>query len=173
MRPLLLAAGDAYFGCYAYEDSSPSGKRYDKLAQVMFDYKKPGPQEEDAKRMVGYILDQRIPCLPECDAWAVVPSSTGSQRYGRPHPLEDLVGETLGRGMEIRLISHGEKTRDFDPGMFTALDPAAVEGRHVLLIDDSWVTGNSMQSAAAALRMAGAGCVFSFSVVRFRDESFR
>ncbi|MET9086941.1 hypothetical protein ABZX77_34560 [Streptomyces sp. NPDC004237] len=32
-------------------------------------------------------------------------------------------------------------------------------GEHVLLVDDTWTTGNHVQSAAAALKSAGAGTV--------------
>ena len=42
-----------------------------------------------------------------------------------------------------------------------------VEGRHVLLLDDTWTTGSKLQSAAVALRQAGAAAVTGLCVARW------
>ena len=47
--------------------------------------------------------------------------------------------------------------RSLDPGRFRAAQP--VTGAEVLLLDDTWASGASAQSAAAALKQAGAGSV--------------
>lgn len=53
--------------------------------------------------------------------------------------------------------------REFDPALFTLPDGAGVEGRaenaDVLLIDDTWVTGARVQSAAHCLKRRGARAV--------------
>ena len=56
--------------------------------------------------------------------------------------------------------------------MFTVKDPDAVKGRHVLLIDDSWTTGNSIQSAAVALKRAGADYVTVYCIARIINSSY-
>ncbi len=48
------------------------------------------------------------------------------------------------------------RARDLDPERFTA---PRLAGARVLLLDDTWTTGASVQSAAMALRGAGAGAV--------------
>lgn len=44
---------------------------------------------------------------------------------------------------------------------------SAVEGKRVLLVDDTWTTGTSLQSAAAALKSAGAASVTGLCVARW------
>ena len=85
---------------------------------------------------------------------AVVPTARG--RPGT-HPLRALLAEHLtGPWAELRARPGGEQVRDLDPGRFRA---AALPGARVLLIDDTWTTGSSAQSAAMALRSAGADAV--------------
>jgi hypothetical protein len=82
---------------------------------------------------------------------AVVPTARG-----RPgvHPLRELIGAYLAvPWAELSARPGGEQVRDLDPGRFSA---GQIPGARVLLIDDTWTTGSSAQSAAMALRRAGA-----------------
>lgn len=63
-------------------------------------------------------------------------------------------------------------SRALDPGRFTVTDPEQVTGRHVLLVEDTWVTGASAQSAAVALHRAGAGRVTVVCVARLLREKW-
>ncbi len=51
-----------------------------------------------------------------------------------------------------------------DPGVFAA--PPGNYG-HVLLVDDTWTTGGHVQSAAAALKAAGASHVTALVLARW------
>ena len=86
---------------------------------------------------------------------AVVPSGRG--RPG-PHPLRALAGPlTLLPWAELAAARPGDPAgRLADPGRFVA---APLPGARVALLDDTWTTGASAQSAAAALRLAGAQSV--------------
>ncbi len=85
------------------------------------------------------------------DRLAVVP--TGGGRPG-PHPLLGLVSPYL-RLARARLdIRPGTQGRELDVNRFRA--DRSADGGRVLLLDDSWVSGASAQSAAAALKLAGA-----------------
>jgi hypothetical protein len=90
---------------------------------------------------------------------AVVPTARG--RPG-PHPLRTLVDEHLAgpwAGLSARRGGEqggGQQVRDLDPARFRA---AALQGARVLLLDDTWTTGSSAQSAAMALRGAGASSI--------------
>jgi ComF family protein len=53
-------------------------------------------------------------------------------------------------------------------GAFTVSDAAAVEGRHILLIDDILTTGATARAAALALRRAGAASVWVATLARAR-----
>jgi ComF family protein len=56
-------------------------------------------------------------------------------------------------------------------GAFSVTDPAAVKGRHVLLIDDILTTGATARAAALALRKAGAASVWVATLARARRTS--
>jgi hypothetical protein len=89
--------------------------------------------------------------MPAPDLIAVVP--TGAGRPG-PHPLLRLVSPYL-RLPGCRLaLRPGRQGRDLDLDRFEVLGRPA--GASVLLLDDTWVSGASAQSAAAALKLAGA-----------------
>jgi hypothetical protein len=89
--------------------------------------------------------------MPGPDRLAVVP--TGCGRPG-PHPLLRLVSPYLRLPLIPLTIRPGEQGRDLRVNRFLVGQPAA--GANVLVLDDSWVSGASAQSAAAALKLAGA-----------------
>jgi hypothetical protein len=85
-------------------------------------------------------------------AVAVVPSG-----QGRPggHPLVGLVRSRVTLPLVRLSIVPGEiHTRGVNPDWVRVTDP--VGGADVLVVDDTWVSGGSVQSAAAALKLAGA-----------------
>jgi orotate phosphoribosyltransferase len=49
----------------------------------------------------------------------------------------------------------------------------AIEGKSVLLIDDTWTTGANAQSAAAALKAAGAGPIGAVVIGRHVNREWR
>jgi hypothetical protein len=85
-------------------------------------------------------------------AVAVVPSG-----QGRPgdHPLLALVRSCIPLPLVRLSIVPGEiHARGVNPAWVRVADP--VGGADVLVVDDTWVSGGSAQSAAAALKLAGA-----------------
>jgi hypothetical protein len=92
--------------------------------------------------------------MPPPDCLAVVP--TGAGRPG-PHPLLHLVSPYLCLPGCPLALRPGRQGRDLDPERFQVLGWPV--GASVLLLDDTWVSGASAQSAAAALRLAGASHV--------------
>jgi hypothetical protein len=102
-------------------------------------------------------LDDHGPCvwrhaaMPAPSLLAVVPSGCG--RPG-PHPLLALAAPCLRLPLWPLAIRPGRQGRDLDVHRFQASRAGA--GGSVLLVDDTWVSGASAQSAAAALKLAGA-----------------
>lgn len=92
--------------------------------------------------------------MPSPDRLAVVP--TGRGRPG-PHPLRAMVAPLLRLPLISLTLRPGEQGRDLNTGRFAVGVP--VTGANVLLLDDTWVSGSSVQSAAAALKLAGAARV--------------
>jgi hypothetical protein len=93
----------------------------------------------------------RHAAMPPPSCLAVVP--TGLGRVG-PHPLQELVVPYLRLaqcGLALRSEHQG---RDLDLDRYQAA--GVPPGASVLLVDDTWVSGASAQSAAAALKRAGA-----------------
>jgi hypothetical protein len=91
--------------------------------------------------------------MPAPARLAVVPSG-----FGRPgaHPLLRLVAPYLRIPLVSLTMRGGEQGRDLNAGRFVA---GPVAGEDVLLLDDTWVSGASAQSAAVALKLAGAARV--------------
>jgi hypothetical protein len=91
------------------------------------------------------------------------------------HPLRWLVGEVVAPTSDRheRLLTRSERavdSRTFNPHKY---EPArALGGESVLLIDDTWTTGASAQSAAAALKSAGAGPVAAVVIGRHLNREW-
>lgn len=102
-----------------------------------------------------------------------VPS--GDRQRDEHHPLRQIVGELVGptRDRYKRLLVRtGLETaaRCFEPEKFSAVTP--LDGQAVLLVDDTWTTGASAQSAAAALKLAGAGTVAAVVIGRHLNREW-
>jgi len=98
--------------------------------------------------------------VPAFPIVTTVPSS--SRERDERHPLRHIVGE-LGlptRDRFARLLTRSDAS--VDDRTISAekyLAAHALSGEPVLLVDDTWTTGANAQSAAAALRHAGAGSI--------------
>ncbi|ORA33193.1 hypothetical protein BST20_22940 [Mycobacterium branderi] len=87
----------------------------------------------------------------------VIPSLTG--RPGR-HPFADLARQIKAASATVALAPAPDAVCDRAVNDKFALRPAAcLKGRHVLILDDVWTTGSNAQSAALAVRRAGASAV--------------
>ncbi len=107
------------------------------------------------------------------DLVTTVPSS--DQGRDERHPLRYIVGSLVGptRERHARLLVRSETdvpSRTFSEHKFTATD--RLSGQAVLLIDDTWTTGSSAQSAAAALKHAGAGPVAAVIIGRHLNREW-
>jgi predicted amidophosphoribosyltransferase len=96
-----------------------------------------------------------------------VPS--GDQVRDEFHPLRSIVGELVAptRDRYARLLRR--TTSRVPPRAFSLQKFAStrmLSGEAVLLVDDTWTTGASAQSAAAALRSAGSGPVAAVVIGR-------
>jgi len=102
-----------------------------------------------------------------------VPS--GDRGRDEHHPLRWIAAEVIGvtRERHVRLLERSAVAvprREFDPRRFRAL--RRLDGQPVLLIDDTWTTGANAQSAAAALKSAGAGRVAAVVIGRHLNRGW-
>lgn len=97
------------------------------------------------------------------EAVAVVPSGQG--RAGE-HPLVSLVRSCVELPLlRLGVVAPEVHARGVNPAWVRVADRAdgggalVLDGADVLVVDDTWVSGGSAQSVAAALKLAGAGHV--------------
>ncbi len=95
----------------------------------------------------------------------------------------ELVARQLGATLAIPVVAHAlQRIRATEPqatnkkcsretnvsGCFAVLDPAAIRGPRVLLVDDVTTSGSTLREATRALHAAGARQVIALVVARAR-----
>lgn len=163
------------FGHYAYKG--------EQMYRVMQGYKNaddPSASEyqKDIKYIAADALTVHYPCIAKIaggmpTAWATIPSTRSSPNYGKPHILTKLVTPFMARKgiQKLQLQANAEKTHNhIDPRVFSlATESQQPDFAHVLLIEDSWTTGATVQSAAAMLRLRGAAYITVYCMSRIID----
>lgn len=109
-----------------------------------------------------------------------VPSTsthTGRDPYALGDAISSAVNKLHGVAPHANLLVPGHRSpgsvRTVDPYRFSVVDPDVVAHRHVLLVEDTWVTGASAQSAAIALHRAGAERVTILCVARMLSAQWQ
>ena len=107
------------------------------------------------------------------DLVTTVPS--GDPARDERHPLRNIVGELVAPTRERhqrlpRRTNTETEPRYFSENKFEAIH--RLDGQAILLIDDTWTTGASAQSAAAALKAAGAGRVAAVVIGRHLNREW-
>jgi hypothetical protein len=117
-------------------------------------------------------------CIASCTgapptAWATIPSTKSSPNYGKPNPLNAVIAQAMApNGIpQLRLEATTTNTHNtINPRTFnltnTSDEPPL---NHVLLVEDSWVSGATVQSAAAMLHQIGAEHVTIYCLARIID----
>lgn len=100
--------------------------------------------------------------------FATVPSTRGRES----HPLAALIAPFVGWPQQpLTHVSEVTPMRQtVQPELFDS--PAIPSGAHVLLVDDTWTSGNKPLSATAALRRAGADRVSLLCLSRWLGFDF-
>jgi predicted amidophosphoribosyltransferase len=185
---------DGYGRCYACANG---GRWLDAMAPISYSvageqlhhalvsYKRlPDPESRRFAFGLAAVLWRHLaahePCLAHAagvDSFALVTTVPSSQRgRGESHPLHRLVTELLGpaRDRYERLLERSDTPADPHRFSATRYEPRReLAGRSVLLIDDTWTTGANAQSAAAALKAAGAGPVAAAVIGRHVNRGWR
>jgi len=119
-----------------------------------------------------WMADHDLEVRRRTGCWSVVTAVPSTRRSG-PTPAEALIdGVPVLAERHLRLLGRGSGTLDhlqaardgFTP--LPGVDRAGLDGLPVLVFDDSITTGARAQSAAAALRLAGARVVGILAVGR-------
>jgi predicted amidophosphoribosyltransferase len=150
---------------------------HEYLHHILADYKRArGAQAAAAVGQVDAILSLFLERHERCVAKAsgvarfglvtTVPSS--DRQRDEDHPLRRIVAQaqpTRDRHERVlRRTSEPARPRRFNPQRYIA--SKRLDGENVLLIDDTWTTGANAESAAAALKAAGAATVAAVVIGR-------
>jgi len=185
---------DGYCRCYACAHTEQRlaamapisySVAHEQLHHVLAGYKRwPAPIAATTQRELAAVLWRHLLAHEPCHAAAaradrfelVTTVPAGTTERDRHQPLRRVVGELVGPTRDryrrlLRRSDHPLETRTFDPLRFTATE--GLNGEAILLIDDTWTTGASAQSAAAALRAAGAGAVAAVVIGRHVSREWR
>ena len=151
-----------------------------QAGQDMYRYKGMQPSVQ-AVRNVQLLLEhglRHLRCVNQIvgtnvQAVSVMPSRSHYQS-GAASQLQKLCALRLPAGLptvRIEPVAGATSDRKVDPDSFRV--PVPVRWPHVLLIDDTWVSGGTVMSAVGALRAAGAAEVSSLVLARWLDPSYR
>ncbi len=108
--------------------------------------------------------------------WQAVTFVPSAKRPGGAHPVADLARAVYSVDHSVAKVAlNTGPGLDQPPSRAPRLDrfvvPAAyrrhIEDRHVVVVDDTWVSGDKAQSATLALKDAGAACVTILCVTRW------
>jgi hypothetical protein len=150
----------------------------EQLHHALLGYKRlKGGVARRLERELGAVLWRFLSLHEECVARAagverfevVTTVPSGDRDRDLDHPMRGMVGELVGPTHDRYqlLLTRSEADvppRTVDADKFNSL--RTLDGESVLLVDDTWTTGASAQSAAAALHRAGAGAVAAVVIGR-------
>lgn len=147
----------------------------------VFRYKRTPPAPrclEDLHLMmrVGSLLHAGCVDAVSAAPWSAVTFVPSATRPGLSHACLGLARQVAAQRPDARhVVLEIGPEYDCEPdrvprrGRFALSEESAavVAGRHVLVVDDTWVSGDKAQSAALALKAAGASAVTVFCVARW------
>lgn len=130
-------------------------------------------------RIVGQVvetaLSRHTSCVEKAVGEPITVRTTLPSLTFRPgvHPLMQVARDAR---VEVQEVLSAALTatchRIVRPDKFEVRRPDAIVGAHVLLLDDVWTTGSNAQSAALALRRAGAKTVSVMVVGRWINPAY-
>lgn len=155
------------------------GQLYDTLRRYKAGWVTPAMQAQHSVRVVGLLgrfLEDHAACIAAAgggmwDVITIVPSSSG--RPG-PHPLASALGRYQPLFSQyVELLRPGAAPLGHNQASNSGYALATpVQGRRVLLLDDTFTTGARVQSAASALQDGGAVVVAVVPVGRLIDPDY-
>lgn len=168
-----LALTLAYARGYA-----PNGPH--QSAHTVRAYKRTPPAEKcarDMNLMVAAATFLHDKCIAKAigSSWEAITFVPSASKPGPEHPVAELARMVFGAGSAEKRLrlelgpGFSDPNRVVRADRFIVPDPYRdrVAGRHVLLVEDTWVTGAKVQSAAVALHDAGARAVTILCVARW------
>ncbi|TCK25429.1 hypothetical protein [Pseudonocardia endophytica] len=143
-------------------------------------YKSPVQPSEWSAGLLQFMINAATaihgPCIAAAVGWWDVMTFVPSERRpGKDHPVVELARHVFehGRSVDRVMLAPTENIAHFnryprrDIFALTPEFAAVVRGKHVLVVDDTWVSGGKAQSASLTLKAAGATRVTVLCVARW------
>jgi hypothetical protein len=157
---------------------SPSVPR-DQTYVAMYGYKAPTPQPAHSllvRSLMALGVAGHWSCVTRLAGssltrWAVVP---GTRHAAVEHPLHAMMASMFhdpSLEVPIRMRVGTTKTRALQNDHLEVVE-SIEPGTHVVVVDDSWVTGGSAQSVAMSLKLAGATDVSILAIARVLEPGW-
>lgn len=170
------------YQCYSYGAERPDAAGFvtyaqepDTAGRLMRAYKESNPPA-NAIGFVQVMLAHGLSHLSCADSivghpithFSVVPT-TRTDRPNPTPPLLEYVPKLMMSELQFLPLTHalGNKTRQHISQDLFVMSPIDAPNAHLLIIDDTWVSGGNMLSAVHAARAAGAAHVTSLVVARW------
>jgi phosphoribosylpyrophosphate synthetase len=153
----------------------------------MYGYKGTLSSSADTRRDVKFVMWGAMYLHRDCisamvgQPWSAVTFVSSQRRPGTQHPVVELAQQaTAYDETALRFLLDLGPSIGFDrsqgplPDRFVLSEHwrEPLRGRHVLVVDDTWVAGRNSQSAAIALMDAGASAVTIVCVARWLDRAY-
>lgn len=105
----------------------------------------------------------------DTSAWSVVPST---QERSTLHTLVSQLADPQSKEIAVDYLGSERQDRGVHPEVWS-VELGDYVPDHVLVIDDSWVTGSHAQGVASALKAAGVTQVSVFTVANILDPNWK
>lgn len=161
------------------QDQHPDGVHQSRTTAYAYKRNPPAPKARADMSLTVYAATRiHGPCIASLDSWWDAVTFVPSTR--REGPVRDHPAAELAR--QVQWVNEPQNRLVLEPGpdvqgparvvlpekfLVSATYAPRVEGRHVLLVDDTWTSGANVQSAAIALKVAGARRVTALCVTRW------
>lgn len=153
-----------------------------QFANELWRYKNThGPQQDYFRMGLAAVLWRFLAVHEACvaarchisgfDLVTIVPSTSGRDGHPLRRIVADMIGQTAPRYRDLLTPTScaAGLERQVSRGRYSATVP---HGAAVLLVDDTWTTGNHVQSAATALKSAGASTVAAVVLGRHVNSEY-
>ena len=153
------------------------------LESMLHEYKDWGPGRRWMAIPLGCVLreflDTHLGCIEDrfghIEMAVPVPSASSNRDFDHLELLTEIFDDwpVEWRSDILEKSPGGRPERGVvSPDLFQLQDGIQIEGRTVLLFDDTWTSGSSLVSAAARLRMNGVGTIVGLTLGRQLHSGF-
>ena len=185
IKTLPYTKGDSVYQRFPFVDKCISPLYYkDYVRRAVLRFKFSGCS--CYSRRLGAIMSECAENNLDCgsiDMISCIPLSK-KRLHDRGYNQAELLAKEISKNVDVRFVPTLKKIKNNTAqstikdakqravnvvGAYTVIDPNAVKGRHILLVDDVVTTGSTVSECARMLKRAGAKSVYCITLARRED----